>query len=176
MTGPAAKSPGAEKAAAALRARVVRLMDRDGDGKVSAEEQQAGVEVIAGRMDQFPGLKRRFDRDDDGKLDESERNALAGGLQTLLQNGHPARRDQAASPTSPSINRPAIRQFSPSGKGLPAGDAARAEKRAEMERKAAKKRSQPSAAANGAPEKLSAETAARIDRLLDETEPAASKR
>jgi Ca2+-binding EF-hand superfamily protein len=57
--------------------QLIRLYDKDGDGKLNAEE----VGAIPGLKDQdVQGIVKRFDKDGDGKLDAAE---LAEALKML---------------------------------------------------------------------------------------------
>jgi Ca2+-binding EF-hand superfamily protein len=64
-----------------LRDLAQKVADTDGDGVISAQEQQAFVERMHHRQEtRMTDLTKKYDADGDGKLNEQERQAMAEGI------------------------------------------------------------------------------------------------
>jgi Ca2+-binding EF-hand superfamily protein len=81
-------APGANPGAA-MRAELIRNLDKNGDGKIDEVERADGIYYLSANIEKYPAMKQRFDRNNDGKLDDRERIALDEGLQQIVSGVGP---------------------------------------------------------------------------------------
>lgn len=103
----ATAAPEGKPDAAARKEAMLKKFDKDGDGKLSAEEKaamKAEMQKRRGEGGKGPDAARRaemmkkFDKDGDGKLSEEERAAMRAEMQKKRGEGGKGKADGKAKP------------------------------------------------------------------------------
>jgi Ca2+-binding EF-hand superfamily protein len=159
----------------AMRADLVRHLDKNSDGRIDEVERADGVHYIAANLEKYPGMKQRFDRNSDGKLDDKERIALDEGLQLIVGGGTapgPRTPLPAMESLPPAAREQAIKRFDKDGDGklaeseLAALQSEMARRREERDRKG-QSRGAP-VAATPAPAVVNKEEDAKLNQAMEE--------
>lgn len=73
--------------------QLMKQFDKDGDGRLNAEERKAAIEAIKNKSVNLDGLRQKhvddimnkFDKDGDGKLDKAELSAFLDAQRKMLE-------------------------------------------------------------------------------------------